>query len=227
MKETDMATVEPKEAGVVRAWRARGSSCGWGRKGRQRPHRTIQVVLGIWVFYSNINENLMKPFVSLECFWGFVGGSGLPFVCLIILAMISFAFWKDHSDFLIEKDWREQVGLELEGEGGTHQTYRLRTGGCAETTVPRAAQEGRVRFVHERDETCQAGRAPWQPQRARINKFGWNFSFQEHQAQQLQQLHLAQGWATLARSNQPAGSHMPCLIPPLTYCLQPCRHMHP
>ena len=140
MKETDMATVEPKEAGVVRAWRARGSSCGWGRKGRQRPHRTIWVVLGIWVFYSNINENLMKLFVSLECFWGFVGGSGLTFVCFIILAMISFALWKDHSDFLIEKDWREQVGLELEGEGGAHKTYRLRTGGCAETTVPRAAK---------------------------------------------------------------------------------------
>lgn len=64
------------------------------------------------------------------------------------------------------------MGLELKGEGSAQQTYRLRTGGRAETTVPRAAQEGRVRSVHERDKPCQAGREPWQPQSARINKFG-------------------------------------------------------
>lgn len=85
------------------------------------------------------------------------------------MAIISFVPSNNHS---LPDLVPAQEGLEMEGEEGTHLTYRLRIKGQAETTVPRAVEEGRERSVHERGKPHQAGRAFWQPQRALINKFG-------------------------------------------------------
>lgn len=106
--------------------------------------------------------------------------------------MISFAFWKDHSDFLIEKDWREQVGLELEGEPTRPIGWEWEDVQRPLFTGPN--KEGKWGLSMRETNLAKQAENPGSLREHESTNLAEISLFQEHQAQQLQQqLHLAQG----------------------------------